>query len=118
MAERIKALLIRPDETYELIHVCSDGSALHKLVADPVDSVNTTTATLWRARPSKIHRPPMNKMATYLLWKVDPSTEAAETIYGTCLVTGRADEFGNSEPVPDDIVDLYAAIDQINRDAS
>lgn len=106
-AKPIKALVIRPDDSYEIKTVQQDLEAFQSIVGGYIEAVTTEHCVLWCNEDGKNVGLPINQMATYLWWKLQPEMEARDTLSGCVLITGPADSEGNSTPVPESVIDLY-----------
>jgi Domain of unknown function (DUF3846) len=114
-AGTIRVLIIRPDNSYEVRETQQDIRTWQRLVGGYIGAVHTERCTLWCDEEGKIKSYPTNDLATYLWRKVDPSAEGRDVLQGTVFVTGVADEFGDSLPIPDEVVDLFNRLAEIAR---
>lgn len=116
-AAPIKALIIKPDATYEVRQIDQSLASYREILGGYLEAVPAGEgATFWCNEEGKIHGLPRNNMATYLWWKLDPEFEGLDDLCGTVVVTGPADEAGDSYPVLDAVVDLYRRMEAIRMD--
>lgn len=109
----VRALVIQPDATYRAQTLAQDIRTLQEIVGGYVQAVTTTHATLLMNEEGKIHGLPINQMATYLWWKLQPEMEAHDSLSGTVIVTGLADSDGDITEVPQAVLDLYEKMDAL-----
>lgn len=113
--EPIQALIIRPDTSHSVEIIEQDIATLQELVGGYIEAVTTEHAVLWLNEEGKIHGMPINRMATYLWWKLQPEMEGRDHMRGCVLVTGLADPDGDCTPVEPDLLRLYGEMDHIRR---
>jgi Domain of unknown function (DUF3846) len=112
----IRALIIRPDSTYEVREIEQDIRTLESIVGGYVEAYSTGHCTFWYDSEGEFKDQPTNKVATYLWWKLCPEVEGRDVLQGTVFVTGVAAEDGDSLPLSDDVVELFEQIEQIYRE--
>lgn len=111
-APSIRAIIIRPDSTYEVREIEQDIRTLRGLVGgDALEAISTEHAVFWCE--GKNEELPWNTMATYLWWKLSPEMESKDVLQGPVFVTGLPDDASDSLPVPDEVVELYERMEQI-----
>jgi Domain of unknown function (DUF3846) len=115
-APPIRVIIIQPDSSYEIREIEQDIRTLQCLVGGHLRAVYTEWCTLWCDEDVIRHQRPTNHLATYLWWKVDPCAEGRGPLQGTVFVTGPADDFGDSLPIPNEVVDLFGRLEQIYRE--
>jgi hypothetical protein len=115
-ARPIRALIIQPDNTYEVREVAQELKTLQGLVGGYVEAVSTDHCTFWCDEEGDFKRQPCNILATYLWWKIDPTMEAKDVLQGSVFATGVADDAADSLPVSDGVIDLFERIEQIWRE--
>jgi hypothetical protein len=113
-APPIRALIIQPDNTYEVREITQDIRTMRELVGGKPEAVPTDHCVLWCNDMRE--ELPCNRMATYLWWKLQPEMEAKDMLAGPVFVTGRADEFGDGLPVPEEVVELYERMEKIRAE--
>jgi hypothetical protein len=114
-APPIRALIIYPDDTYELKTVEQDIEVFQRLVGGWVEAIPTEHATFWRDEDGEHKGCPLNTLATYLWWNLCPAMEGKEVLQGAVFITGNADGEW-ALPVPDEVVELFERIEQICRE--
>lgn len=100
---RIQALVIRPDQAYEVRKLDDKPSAYRKLVGDTDGTFEVANITIWCSNRSG----PFNSMASFLWWKLEPAIAELERLDGTVVITGLPDEAGYPTPLPDNILETY-----------
>lgn len=116
MNRPIKALIIRPDRTYDVQQINQDLPTLQGLVGGYLEAVTTGQAVLWVNEEGKLKALPLNRMATYLWWTLNPAMEGVDTIAGCCVVTGPADPDGHMTSIPEAVLDEYGRLEGVRRD--
>lgn len=106
-AKPIQVLVIYPDNSSELKTIEQDLSAFQGLVGGWVEAVITDGAILWADEDGKAKDCPVNTLATYLWWNLNPPMEGHDVLRGPIFVTGLDDGKGNSLPVPAEIIDYF-----------
>jgi Domain of unknown function (DUF3846) len=114
-ARPIRALIIQPDDSYEVREIAQDNRAFQGLVGGYVEAVSTEHAVFWC--DGKHEELPCNTMATYLWWKISPEMERKDVLQGPVFVTGLPDDASDSLPVPDEVIDLYWRMEQIRLES-
>lgn len=106
-AQPIQVLLIQPDNTFEVREIEEDLPVLQGLVGGYLRVVYTEHATLWVNDDGD--RLPLNPMASYLWWKLQPEMEGVDHIHGTCFVAGPVTDPNNPNTpgCTDEVIDLY-----------
>lgn len=117
----IRVLVIHPDNTHEVKEIPQDLPTWQQLVGGYLERAHTEHADLWFDEEGKLKGCPVNRAATYLWWKLAPEMEGQDVIQGPCFVTGLDDEAAYSEPVRDEVVELFERIsraitEEINGD--
>jgi hypothetical protein len=112
----MRALIIQPDDSYELREIPQDIATWQGLVGGYVEAVSTEHCVFWCDEDGKGKGLPCNTMATYLWWKIAPEMESRDVLQGSVFVTGQADDDSDSLPVPDEVVDLYERMEQVRRE--
>jgi hypothetical protein len=115
-ARPIRALIIQPDNTYEVREIEQDIRTVQGLVGGYLEAISTEHCVFWCNEDGKHHELPCNTMATYLWWKANPTMEGVDVLQGTVFVTGPTDDDMDSLPVPDEVVDLFKRMEQIRRE--
>ncbi|QSM01047.1 hypothetical protein SEA_NANOSMITE_2 [Mycobacterium phage Nanosmite] len=115
-APSILALIIQPDGTHEIREVDQSTAVYRQIVGGEPGTVNTQSATFWNIEGGKEQGLPFNSLATYLWWKLQPEMEAVDMLCGTVVVTGPADEAGDSDPVPSAVLDLFGSMAAIRSE--
>lgn len=114
-ARPIRALIIQPDDSYEVLEIGQDIRTLQGIVGgDALEAISTEHAVFWCE--GKNEELPCNTMAIYLWWKLAPEMERQDVLQGPVFVTGHADEASDSLPVPDEVVELYERLEAIRRE--
>lgn len=114
-ARPIRALIIQPDDSYEVREIGQDICTLQGVVgSDALEAISTEHAVFWWE--GKNEDLPCNSMAAYPWWKLSPEMESKDVLHGPVLVTGLPNDASDSLPVPDEVVDLYKRMDQIRRE--
>jgi Domain of unknown function (DUF3846) len=114
-APPIRAIIIEADSTYEVCEIKQDIPTMQGLVGGNLELVHTDRCTLWCNQDDQRAGVPLNRMATFLWWKLAPEMEGRDALGGPVFVTGVADDCGDSWPLPDEVVDLYDRMEQIRR---
>jgi hypothetical protein len=115
-ARPIRALIVRPDDTYEVREIEQDLRTLQGLLGGYLEAISTAHCVFWTNKEGKLKEMPHNDMATYLWWKANPAMEGVDVLQGPVFVTGLEDDYGESTSVPDDVVDLYERMEQIRAE--
>jgi hypothetical protein len=115
-ARPIRALIIQPDDSYEVREIAQDIRTLRGLVGGQPECFSTENCTLWY-NTIQCAGMPLNTMATYLWWKLVSEMEGRDALGGTVFVTGPADDCFDSLPVPDEVIDLYERMEQIRLES-
>lgn len=105
-AQPIRAMIIYPDDTYELRTVEQDINAFQKLVGGWVEAIPTEHCTFWINEVSEDKGCPTNTLATYLWWRLHPAMEGKEVLQGAVFITGGS-EGEWSAPVPDNVIEYF-----------
>jgi hypothetical protein len=92
-----------------------DIRTMQALVGGSLELVHTDHCTLWCNQGEQRAGVPLNRMATFLWWKLAPEMEGRDALGGPVFVTGVADDCGDSWSVPDEVVDLYERMEQIRH---
>lgn len=92
---RIQALVIRPDQAYEVRKLDDKPSAYRKLVGDTDGTFEVANITIWCSNEPG----PFNSMASFLWWKLEPAIAELERLDGTVVITGLPDEAGYPTPL-------------------
>jgi hypothetical protein len=114
-ARPIRALIIQPDDSYEVREIAQDIATFEGLVGGYVEAVSTEYAVFWC--DGKNEELPCNTMATYLWWKISPEMERKDVLQGSVFVTGLPDDASDSLPAPDEVIDLYERMEQIRLES-
>jgi Domain of unknown function (DUF3846) len=114
-ATPIRALIIQPDNTYEVRETGQDIATLRRLVGGQAEAFSTEHCTFWY-NTVQVAGMPLNSMATYLWWITCPAMEGRAALSGTVFVTGAADETGDSLPLSGQVVDLFENMVKIVRE--
>ncbi|GAB1813789.1 hypothetical protein MUNTM_28280 [Mycobacterium sp. MUNTM1] len=113
----IRALIIQPDNTYEIREIDQNLSGFQELVGgEYVEPYVTDHCILWVDEESKPKGLPMNELATYLWWNLDPDMESRDVLQGPIFVTGVSNEAMESDPVSDAVIDLFERMERIYRE--
>lgn len=112
----IRALLIQPDNTFEIREIDENLRQLQSLVGGYIEPIYTEHATLWVNEEP--HDLPINPMATYLWWKLRPEMEGVDHLRGTCFVTGPVTDPNNPNITPclDIVIDLYERMEAVRAE--
>jgi hypothetical protein len=113
----IRALIIQPDNTYEVRVIDQTIRTLQSIVGGYIEAVTTEHCTFWCDEEGKLKERPCNTLATYLWWNLMPEMEGRDVLQGTVFVTGPAHEAMDSDPVSDAVVELFETIERIAREA-
>jgi hypothetical protein len=103
----VEALIIQADGTYEVRQVDQDLATYRGIVGGYIEPVDAEGAILWCNEEAKIHGLPTNLMATFLWWQLNPDMEGLDELRGTVMVTGPADEAGDSTPILPPVLDHF-----------
>lgn len=104
-APPIRALMIYPDDTYELKTVEQDLETFQRLVGGWVEGIFTEHCIIWRNEDAEFKGCPINILATYLWWQLCPAMEGKEVLRGAVFVTSEEGEW--SAPVPEYVVEYF-----------
>lgn len=116
IASPIEVLIVRQDESYRIDKLPNDIKRLSHLVGGHLQAKTTKTATFWFNSHGKREKMPINYMATYLWWKLDPASESQDTINGPCVITGPANDSLEATDVYPDVLDLHATMELVRED--
>ncbi|MBB5167228.1 DUF3846 domain-containing protein [Mycobacterium sp. AZCC_0083] len=118
-AREIQVLVIHPDATYEVRQISQKLQTFQEILGGYMEPVAVEGATFFCNEEGRIHDLPDNPMATYLWWKLSPEMEGLDRFCGTVIVTGPADDAGDSHPILDSVLDLYRRMEavRLERDA-
>jgi Domain of unknown function (DUF3846) len=108
----IPALIIWPDDTYEIRTVEQEIEVFQRLVGGWVEAIPTEHATFWRDEDAEWKKCPLNHLATYLWWNLCPAMEGVEVLQGAVFITGGA-EGEWSAPVPDNVIEYFNRVQPI-----
>lgn len=114
-ARPIKALIIQPDNSYEVREINQDIRSFHELAGGYAEAFSIEHCVFWFDRDGDGKESPCNAMATYLWWKLVPEKEGLDQLSGTVFVTGPTDDASDSTPLPDSVIDLYGRMEQVRR---
>lgn len=110
----IEALVIQPDATYRTQTIAQDIPTIREAVGGYVQAVQTEHCVFWVDEDGKPRDLPINPMATYLWWKVQPEMESIDSFNGTVVVTGpinpTTEAIGN---IPASVLDLYRRMEDL-----
>jgi hypothetical protein len=109
----IRALIIQPDDTYEVREIAQDIRTLQGLVDGYLEAWSTEHCVFWFNEEGALKGMAPTAMATYLWWKICPEMEERDMLRGPVFVTGLHDEAGDSLPVSDDVIAYYESLEQI-----
>ena len=115
-ARPIRALIIQPDDSYEMREITQDIQTWQGIVGGYLEAVSTEHCVFWCDEDGEGKELPCNTMATYLWWKLAPEMEGRDTFLGPVFVTGHADDASDSLPVPDAVVELYERMEALRRE--
>lgn len=105
-ANPVRALIIWPDDTYELRAIEQKIEVFQGLVGGWVEAIPTEHCTFWRDEDGEDKGCPTNTLATYLWWNLCPAMEGKEVLQGAVFITGgAAGEW--SAPVPDNVFEYF-----------
>lgn len=113
-AAPIEALIIRPDTSHSVQTIDQDIRTMQELVGGYVKAVHTAAAILLVNEEGRERGMPINRMATYLWWKLQPEMESLDHLCGCVVVVGLEDGDLLS-PVEPDLLRLYREMDGIRR---
>jgi Domain of unknown function (DUF3846) len=114
-APPLQALIINPDNTFEVREIGQDLRTFQSIVSGYLEDIPTEHCVFWRDEESMLKDAPTNDLATYLWWKLCPTMEGKAVCQGTVFITGSA-EGEWCEPVPDAVVELFERIEGICRE--
>jgi hypothetical protein len=114
-APPLQALIINPDNTFEVREVVQELKTLQSIIGGYLEDIPTEHCVLWRDEESMLKDAPTNDLATYLWWKLCPAMEGRAALQGTVFVTGDADGEW-ALPVPDEVVELFERVEKIYRE--
>ena len=105
-ARPIRALIIKPDDTYEVCAIEPELKTLQSVVGGYIEDIVTQHCVLWRDEEGMLKDYSDNTLATYLWWNLCPPMEGRAILQGTVFVTGNADG-EDALPVPDDVIEYF-----------
>jgi Domain of unknown function (DUF3846) len=114
-ANAIHTLIIKADDTFEVRVLPQDIRIWHE-VGGHVEAWSGEDCTFWFNEDGKRDELPRNVLATFLWWKLCPEIAEQAVLKGTVLITGPADEYGDSLPLDPTVVELFHQIVQIYRE--
>ncbi|QNL30711.1 hypothetical protein SEA_ESTES_2 [Mycobacterium phage Estes] len=115
-APSIRALIIQSGGAYEIRNVDQAPQSFRQLLGGATERVETEHCTLWYNANHKELGLPFNSMASFLWWKLQPEMEGVDALYGSVIVTGLADEAGDSDPISDAMVNYYENMNAIRSE--
>lgn len=113
-ATPIRALIIRPDLSYAVDLIPQDVTSLQGLVGGYVAAITTSVAMILVCEEAERLGLPLNRMASYLWWKLSPDLEAQAALHGCVIFTGLPDGDLVTDVNPD-LVRLHGEMEQIRR---
>ncbi|UVF61287.1 hypothetical protein SEA_DUNCANSLEG_124 [Mycobacterium phage DuncansLeg] len=113
----LKALVISPDETFELTDIPRDGElrALQGYVGGYIEGVYGWTrdperyradVTFFCNEEGKIRNQPVNVKATALWWSLNADAVGVDHLRGVVVVTGGADGNGDTLSIPARVIEM------------
>lgn len=111
-APPIEVLIIRPDTSHAVETVEQDLKTMQGLVGGYLRAIPTEVATILCNEDAGMTRMPMNRMATYLWWKLQPEFEGHDHLCGCVVVTGPPAGDLLTSVVPD-LLRLWREMDDI-----
>lgn len=116
-APPIQAIVVQPDNSYEIREIKQDLATFKSLVGGGyLEAVYTYCCTIWCNEEGIRLEMPINPIATYLWWTLEPEMADRDIIRGPVFITGLADEAADSLPVPDDVIDVFQRVAQLTKD--
>jgi hypothetical protein len=115
-ANSIQTVIIKADDTFEVRVLPQDIRTWRELVGGYVEAYSGEDCTFWFDEDANFKGSPRNVLATFLWWKLCPEIAERAVLKGTVLITGPADEYGDSLPVDPTVVELFQQIVQIYRE--
>lgn len=113
-ATPIKALIIRPDLSHAVDVIAQDAQTLRSLVGGHMGALHTDVATILFNEDGDRLGLPLNRMATYLWWKLCPQFEGVDSLRG-CVVFAGVPERDLLTEVNPDLIRLYDEMVLIRR---
>ena len=110
VTERLQALLIRADKTYEVCQLDERPSTYRNLIGNVDATFEVANMTIWCSNEPNL---PFNPMASFLWWKLEPAIAELERLDGTVIVTGRPDEAGNPTDLPINVLETYRNLEGV-----
>lgn len=100
-------LLISTDGVVEKIHI-KDYRDIQRAVGGYFDVVNVTRDTsFWVHDEGLLIRLPVNRRATFAMWKLDPELVGQLILVGPVLVSGGTDDDGNTLSIGSEALELF-----------
>jgi len=115
-APHIRAVVVQPDMSYEILEVEQDLVTFKGIVGDYLEAIYTYCCTIWCNGEGIRLEMPINRVATYLWWALQPEMAGRDIIRGPVFITGLADEAADSLPVRDDVIDLFKRVAQLTKE--
>lgn len=109
-AKPIRVLIINPDDTYETRTVEQELKVLQGLVGGWIEVIRTEPACFWANEDGKADGCPVNSLATYLWWVLNPDVEGLDTLRGPIFLTGHDDGHGDSLPISDEVIEKFEQV--------
>jgi hypothetical protein len=100
----IKAVILDVDGAVAPVDLDGGYEALQAAVGGNFDLVTSSTGetSFWLHDEGKLIGLPVNATATRLLWKLNPAFDGLDVLVGTVVVTGGADDEGETLGVGDE----------------
>lgn len=97
----IMAIIIQTDGSANVVDLDDDYKAIQAVVGGCFDLVASASGntSFWVNDEGKLIGLPVNDVATKMLWDLNPAFVGQDYLVGTVLVTGGADENGDTLPV-------------------
>lgn len=109
----MKCAVIHPDGLTEVTDLKEDLKTLQGLVGGWLEAVygahdetGAPQVTILCNEEGKIHNLPLNRKATALWYAIDPLARGRDTLRGTVVVIGGADQNGNMMDIPAEVADM------------
>lgn len=109
------AYVIHPDDSAEPVQITTKNGlrTLQQLVGGYIEAVyagqdehGRPTVTFWCNEEGKLQGLPINRRATAYWWLLEPHMANQDVLCGTIVVTGFADENGDTLPIHEAMVKM------------
>lgn len=111
-APPIEAIIINPNDTFEIKVIDQDLRTMREQIGGGYLEVaaNEDQVTIWCDEEGKVHGQPLNRLATYAWWKLQPYMEGVDHLRGIVMILGGVDGNGDCYSVHPEVKRLVQAL--------